>query len=127
MDIWDVHQSIGLKDFGMNEDEKAKQPGAANEKRLWPFILATLFSLPQFFVLASYIFGVPLVGYLHFPFINIITIGPIIMISAGIALVLIFLAWVSSPSWCRFILSFYLLVIGIALLLLFPSSGGYAP
>ena len=111
----------------MNEDEKEKQGSAAKQKRLWPFILATLFSSTQFLVLVSYLFNVSLIGHSHLPFINIITIGPITMISAGIALVFICFSWVASPFWCRYILSFYLLVIGIVLLLLFPSSGGYAP
>jgi hypothetical protein len=111
----------------MNEDEKEKLRTAVNEKRLWPFILATLFSAPQFFVLVSYISTVSLIGHSHLPFINIITVGSLILISAGIALVFISLSWIASPSWCRFILSFYLLAIGIVVLLLFPVSGGYPP
>ena len=110
----------------MNEDEKKKQGSAANQKRLWQFILATLFFLPQFFVLVSDIFNVPMIGYEHLPFINIITIGPMTLLSAGIALAFIGFSWVASPFWCRYILSFYLLVIGIVLILLFPGSGGYA-
>lgn len=95
----------------------------ANKKPLWPFMLATLFSLPLFITAVSYIFNTPLIGFLHLPFINIFTAGPLIIIAAGIASFFIFVSWIASPSWCRFILSFYLLVILVILILLFPSSG----
>jgi hypothetical protein len=104
------------EDSAMKEDE-------ANKKPLWPFILATLFSLPLFIIAVSYIFNMPIIGILHLPFINIFTAGPLIVIAAGIASVCIFFSWIASPSWCRFILSFYLLVILVILILLFPSSG----
>jgi len=107
----------------MNADEKERQPGAAIEKPLWPFILATLFSLPLLMVAVSYMFNVSLIGFLHLPFINIFTNGPLTMILAVIALGFIILSWIASPFWCRFILSFYILVIIIILILLFPSSG----
>jgi magnesium-transporting ATPase (P-type) len=107
----------------MNEDEKEKPRSTANEKRWWPFILATLFFLPLFIVAVSYIFNAPLVGYLHPPFVDVLTAGPLILVSAVIASVFIFLSWVASPFWCRFILSFYLLVIVIILIMLFPSNG----
>ena len=107
----------------MNADEKEKQRGVANEKPLWPFTLATLFSLPLLIIAVSYMFNVSLIGSLHLPFINIFTNGPLTMILAVIALAFIILSWIASPFWCRFVLSLYLLVILIILILLFPSSG----
>jgi polyferredoxin len=95
----------------MIENEKEKN-GAARKKYLWPFILATVFSLPFVDFAFADMFNAPqLVPDLHLSFINLFTIGPILIVSVVTALVFIFVSWFMSPSWCRFILPFYLLPI----------------
>jgi polyferredoxin len=106
----------------MNEKEKVTRP----KKYLWPFVLATVFSLPDVDLVLSNMFNMPhIVPNLHLTLFDVFAVIWIIIILAVIASVFVVASWLMSPFWCRFILPFYLLAILVVCKWIFfsPYSG----
>jgi hypothetical protein len=119
----------------MNEYEKEKQRGAANKKRLWPFILATVCSVPGWITLGSIVSTWLRMWWFvrHHPATeasfetHFLFSFPLVMILDFVALCLIFVSWFEAPRWCRFILPFYILLLIIWAILLLNPGEGYGP
>lgn len=118
----------------MNKSEKEEQPGAVERKHLWPFILATLCSVPGWVSLCSiamawlrtWLFFRRHPGEASYT-THFWLCFPLVTILEFIALCLIFVSWFDSPRWCRFILAFYVLLLVIWVIWILNPGEGYGP
>ena len=106
----------------MDETEKDKK---TDKRTLLPFVFATLFVLPS-----CYWLGLIAVIWLRVGGTVLVYIGPLtplFFISTLFALALIFVSWVMSPRWCRFVLILYSLIIIIWFFYLLNPPQGTEP